>query len=140
MLRCVTIHSIYTTACPFIWDEFTWPICYGPQWQRAQDVALAAVADYANEVEPRARVGLKELPGMKLVGLPETNPQTYIALTEHWMLLTLLYVVEARARRVVPHRLHTQVLRALAKDHMEIASPALTLVIYPAERNWEDER
>ncbi len=129
----------YTQSCPFIWDEFSVPICYGPAWNHAQEIALSAVADYASEVEPRARVGMRELPGVKLVGVPETKPQTYVSLTEHWVTLTLRYVVEARARRSVKHRLQMQVLRALAKEQIEVASPSLTLVKYPAERIWKEE-
>lgn len=37
------------------------------------------------------------------------------------------------------HRLQTQVLKALAKDGIEIASPALTVVRYPAERMWRND-
>ncbi len=129
----------YTTGCPFIWDEFTIPICYGPKWNRAQEVALEAILDYGAEVEPRARVGLRELPGMRLVGLPDTKPQTYISLTEHWVSLTVRYVVQARARRSIKHRLQMQVLRALTKEQIEVAAPSLTVVRYPSERTWKEE-
>jgi len=39
----------------------------------------------------------------------------------------------------VQHRLQVQVLKALARQGIEIASPALTLVKYPAERTWKEQ-
>ncbi len=129
----------YTKASAYVWDEFTVPVAYGPKWERAQQVALSAVAEYAADIEPRARVDMKELPGMTLVGMPETRPQVYIRLTEHWVACTVRYVVDARSRRVVKHRLQVLVLKAFSREGIEIASPALTVVRYPAERTWTEE-
>ncbi|HXH86340.1 MAG TPA: mechanosensitive ion channel family protein [Nitrospira sp.] len=129
----------YTQGAPYIWDEFTVPISYGPHWERAQPTILEAVSDYTNEVAAPAKVMLQQLPGMSLIGSPETHAQVYISLTEHWVACTLRYVVHARSRRTVKHRLQIQTLKALANAGIEIASPALTLVRYPAERTWKEE-
>jgi len=129
----------YTQGAPYIWDEFTIPITYGPHWERAQSTILDAVADYTNEVAAPAKTALRQLPGMSLIGLPETQAQVYISLTEHWVSCTLRYVVHARSRRTVKHRLQVQALKALAREGIEIASPALTLVRYPAERTWKEQ-
>jgi len=129
----------YTQGSPYIWDEFTIPVSYGPKWEQAQRVMLAAITDYSAEIGPTAQASMQDLPGASLVGVPETRPQVYIAVTEHWVACTLRYVVHARSRRTVKHRLQTQVLKALARDGIEIASPALTVVRYPAERTWRDE-
>jgi len=129
----------YTQGAPYIWDEFTIPISYGPHWERAQSTILDAVADYTNEVAAPAKNALQRLPGMSLIGLPETQAQVYISLTEHWVACTLRYAVHARSRRPVKHRLQMQALKALARAGIEIASPGLTLVRYPAERTWKEE-
>jgi small-conductance mechanosensitive channel len=129
----------YTQGAPYIWDEFTVPVSYGPHWERAQPTILEAVADYTNEVAAPAKAMLQQLPGMSLIGSPETHAQVYISLTEHWVACTLRYVVHARSRRTVKHRLQVQTLKALANAGIEIASPALTLVRYPAERTWKEE-
>ena len=129
----------YTQGAPYIWDEFTVPISYGPHWERAQPTILDAVTDYTNEVAAPAKALLQQLPGMSLIGTPETHAQVYISLTEHWVACTLRYVVHARSRRTVKHRLQVQTLKALANAGIEIASPALTLVRYPAERTWKEE-
>jgi small-conductance mechanosensitive channel len=129
----------YTQGSPYIWDEFTIPVAYGPKWEQAQRVMLAAIADYSDEIGPAAQASMQDLPGASLVGVPETRPQVYITVTEHWVACTLRYVVHARSRRTVKHRLQTQVLKALAKEGIEIASPALTVVRYPAERTWRND-
>jgi len=129
----------YTQGAPYIWDEFTVPISYGPHWERAQSTILAAVADYTNEVASPAKALLQQLPGMSLIGSPETQAQVYVSLTEHWVACTLRYVVHARSRRTVKHRLQINTLKALARAGIEIASPGLTLVRYPAERTWKEE-
>ena len=128
----------YTQGAPYIWDEFTIPISYGPFWERAQSMMLEAVSDYAGEIADPAQASLRQLPGMSLLGTPETQPQVYVSLTEHWVACTLRYVVHARSRRTVKHRLQGQVLKALAREGVEIASPALTVVRYPAERTWKE--
>lgn len=128
----------YTKGAPYIWDEFTIPISYGPHWERAQTIILEAAGEYANGVADSAQTSLQHLPGMPLLGTPETLPQVYISLTEHWVACTLRYTVHAKSRRSVKHHLQTQTLRSLAKAGIEIASPALTVVRYPAERTWRE--
>lgn len=128
----------YTQGAPYIWDEFTVPIAYGPHWERAQPLILEATAAYANEIVEPAKTALQQVPGMALIGSPDTHTQVYISLTEHWVACTLRYVVHARSRRTVKHRLQVQVLQALSRAGIEIASPALTVVRYPAERTWKE--
>ncbi len=128
-----------TQGAPYIWDEFTVPIAYGPRWEQAQLTMTEAVADYTNEVVEPAKTARRRLPGMSLVGSPETQSQVYISLTEHWVACTLRYVVHAKSRRSVKHRLQVKILKALASAGIEIASPGLTLVRYPAERTWKEE-
>ncbi len=129
----------YTKGSPYLWDEFTVPISYGPNWKQAQEVMLAAIEAYMAETEPAARAALGQLPGVSLVGLPETRAQVYVSLTEHWVACTLRYIVHSRFRRTVKHQLQTQALHALARKGIEVASPALTVVRYPAERTWREE-
>ena len=129
----------YTQGAPYIWDEFTVPISYGPRWEQAQPTILESVADYTNEVAAPAKAALQQLPGMSLIGSPETQAQAYISLTEHWVACTVRYVVHARSRRTVKHQLQVKALKALAAAGIEIASPALTLVRYPAARTWKEE-
>lgn len=74
----------YAQGAPYIWDELTLPISYGPHWERAQSTILDAVADYTNEVAAPEKIALQQLPGMSLIGSPEIHAQTYISLTKHW--------------------------------------------------------
>ncbi len=129
----------YTQGAPFIWDEFTVPVTYGPQWERAQTLILETVTAATREVEGAARRSLERLPGMSLLGVPDTQAQVYVSMTEHWVACTARYVVHARSRRTVKHRLQVDTLKALAGAGIEIASPALTVVRYPAERSWKEE-
>jgi small-conductance mechanosensitive channel len=79
------------------------------------------------------------LPGLSLIGSLETQTQVYVSLTAHWVASTLRYVVLARSRRTVKHRLQVETLKALARAGIEIATPGLTLMRYPAERTWKEE-
>jgi small-conductance mechanosensitive channel len=128
----------YTQGAPYIWDEFTVPISYGPHWERAQSIILESVGNYTREISASAQASLQQLLGMSLLGTPEIKPHVYRSLTEHWVACTLRYVVHARSRRTVKHRVQGQALRALAREGTEIASPALTVVRYPAERTWKE--
>ena len=128
----------YTQGAPYIWDEFVIPIRYGPKWESAQSVMLDTVREYTEEVAEPARASLRGLPGISLLGLPETRSQVYVTLTEHWVACTLRYIVHAQSRRTIKHRLQTEVLKALVVEGIDIASPALTIVKYPAERAWKE--
>lgn len=99
---------------------------------------LGAVADYAIEVADPATAALRKLSGMSLIGSPETQAQVYISLTEHWVACTLRYVVHGRSRRMIKYQLQVNVLKALSVAGIEIASPALTVFRYSAERTWKE--
>lgn len=128
----------YTQGAPYIWDEFTVPIAYGPRWEQAESITLESVTDYTSEVAEPAKIALQRLPGLSLIGSPEAQTQVYISLTEHWVACTLRYVVHAKSRRTVKHLLQVKVLKALASAGIAIASPALTLVSYPEDRTWKE--
>ncbi|MEO5863415.1 MAG: hypothetical protein ABIQ79_00035 [Nitrospiraceae bacterium] len=115
------------------------PIVYGPRWEQAQLTFTEAVADYTSEVAEPAKAALQRLPGLSLIGSPETQTQIYVSLTEHWVACTLRYVVHARSRRTVKHRLQVKALKALASAGIEIASPGLTILRHPAERTWKEQ-
>ncbi len=139
-LPCSKTQSPLThRGLPILWDEFTVPVAYGPHWERAQSTILDAVVDYAQETTIPAKIALQQLPGMSLIESPDTGTQVFISLTEHWVACTLRYVVQARSRRTVTHRLQVQVLKALAPRGIKIAAPALTVVKYPAERTWKEQ-
>jgi hypothetical protein len=76
---------------------------------------------------------------MSLAGSAETQARVYISLTEHWVACTLRYLVHAKSRRSVKHRLQVKTLKALASAGIEFASPGLILVRYPAERTRKEQ-
>jgi len=62
-----------------------------------------------------------------------------VPLTKQWVARALRDVVHTGSRRGVKHGLPVQALKALAREAIEIASPALTLVRYPTERIWKGD-
>jgi len=54
----------------------------------------------------------QRLQGLFLIGSPETETPISVSLTEHWVACTLRYVVQARSRRTVKHRLQVKALKA----------------------------
>jgi len=115
------------------------PIAYGPRWEEAQSTIIEAVADYTSAVAEPAKIALQRLPGLSLIGSPETQTQVYVSFTEYWVTSTLRYVVLARSRRTVKHHLQVKTLKALARVGIEIVPPGLSLMRYPAERTWKEE-
>jgi hypothetical protein len=79
------------------------------------------------------------LPGISLIGSPETHAQVYLSLTKQWIAFTLRNLAHARTRRTVMHQFQVKTLKALAGAGIEIVSPALTLVRDPAERTCKEE-
>jgi hypothetical protein len=109
------------------------PIADGPRWEQAQLTLTEAVTDYTSEVAEAAKTALQRLPDLSLIGSPETQTQIYVSLTEHWVACTLRYMVQARSRRPVKHRLQVKALKALASAGKKIAFPKLTILRHPAE-------
>lgn len=97
------------------------------------------MAGYTDEVAAPAKIALRQLPGMSLTGSAEIQAQVYVSPTEHWIACALRYVVLARSRHTMKHQLQVKTLKALAGAGIALASPALTLVRYPAERTWKEE-
>ena len=91
-------------------------------WERAQSTILEAVADYTTAVLAPAKIALPQLPGMSLIGSPDTHAQVYRSLTNHWIACTLRYRGHARSRRTLKHQLPAKVLKALAGAGIEIVS------------------
>jgi hypothetical protein len=109
-----------------------------PAWNK-HNRSFETIADYTGEVAEPTKTALQRLPGLSLIGLPKTETQVDVSLTEHWVACTLRYVVHVRSRRPVKHRLQVKALKALASVGIEIASPGLTFVRYPAERTWKEQ-
>jgi hypothetical protein len=114
------------------------PIADGPRWEQAQLTLTKAVDDYTSKAVEPAKTALRRLPDLSLIGSPETQTQIYVSLTEHWVACTLRYVVHARSRRTVKHRLQVKALKALASAGIEIAFRGLTILRHPAERTSKE--
>lgn len=128
----------YTQGSPYIWDEFTVPISYGPHWERAEPTTIDAGSDYTRDTAGPAKLAMQQLPGVPFVGAPSTDTHVHISLTEQWVACTWRSAVQARAWRSIIHRLQILALKALTQEGIGITSPALSMVKYPAERNWKD--
>ena len=104
-----------------------------------QSTILEAVADYTTAVLAPSKIALPQLPGMSLIGSPDTHAQVYLSLTTHWIACTLRYRGHARCETHSEASITGKGAQGPGGGRYRNRVYALTLVRYPAERTWKEE-
>lgn len=132
--RSVFSHPVfnYTQNWKYLWDEITIPVTYDSDWRRAGEIMLEHAEAYAHHVQPEAEANLRDFMQRYPVRESSVAPRLYTLMTDNWIELTLRYVVDARERRQVTHRLHRELLSHFqTEQEIEIASATFEIVGFP---------
>jgi small-conductance mechanosensitive channel len=122
----------YTRYWGYLWDEFTLPITYESDWQRAAEIMLAHGQMYTEEMQADAETKLSRMLDRFPLKETKVEPTLYYALTDNWIELTLRFVVDAQERRKVKGRLHRDLLKHFqAEEKIMVASTTIEIVGVP---------
>jgi len=122
----------YTRHWGYLWDEFTLPITYESDWQRAAEIMLEHGQRYTEEMQADAEAKLSRMLNRYPLKETKVEPTLYFGLTDNWIELTLRFVVDAQERRKVKGRLHRDLLQHFQTEKkIAVASTTIEIVGFP---------
>ena len=131
----------YTRHWGYLWDEFTLPITYESDWQRAAEIMLEHGQKYTEEMQADAEAKLSRMLDRYPLKETKVEPTLYFALTDNWIELTLRFVVDAQERRKVKGRLHRDLLQHFQTEKkIAVASTTIEIVGFPPLELTQDSR
>jgi small-conductance mechanosensitive channel len=125
----------FTREFPYMWDEMTFPIKYGADYQRAESILLAAARRQTNEYVEKAKPALEILREKYVLAeaIP-LEPKVYLRLTDNWIELTLRILAPVHGVRAIKDAMGREILAGLQEAHLEIASGTYEIVGFPPIR------
>ena len=125
----------YTREFPYLWDEMTFPIKYGADYQRAESILLAAAKRQTDEYVRKAEPALEQLRERFVLALKiDLEPKVYLRLTDNWIELTLRFLAPVHGVRSIKDAMGREILAGLGEAHLEIASSTYDVVGFPPVR------
>lgn len=125
----------YTREFPYLWDEMTFPIKYGADYQRAESILLAAAKRQTDEYVRKAEPALEQLRERFVLALKiDLEPKVYLRLTDNWIELTLRFLAPVHGVRSIKDAMGREILAGLGEAHLEIASSTYDIVGFPPVR------
>ena len=111
----------FSASFDFIWDEFTVPVSYDQDWERAsavmqEETDRVAATEAAADAVARMR---RKFP----VPAADLTSRVFATPTDNYMELTVRFVVPVRTARSAKDGLARRIVSQLAIEHIEVASP-----------------
>jgi small-conductance mechanosensitive channel len=125
----------FTREFPFLWEELRLPISYHDDRTRAEQILLDVARRHTSRATEAAKPAFAHLrERYRMVRETELEPRVYQRLTDNWVELSLRFVVEADAVRVVKDAMSRDILAALEEAGIGIASATFEIVGVPPLR------
>ena len=122
----------YTRGFPYLWEEMKLPISYHSDRHRAEQILLDAAGRHAVSADRMDARSVAEA-ARRIERRPEEiAPQVYLRLTDNWIELTVRFLVEDHGIREVKDRMSREILDALDRAKIGVASTTFELVGIPA--------
>jgi small-conductance mechanosensitive channel len=117
----------YSEGFEFIWHEVPVLVTFESDWERADEIVVAALAEHEEHQQPaRAQQELRESMAAYRIRYTHTTPTTYITVKDSGVLITGRILVPVRRRRFVEDAIWKSILRALAAEPtVELAYPTI---------------
>ena len=124
----------YTREFPYIWDEINLPIRYQDDRGKAERI----LSDAANRhAVTRAKIGDEEVKRLEEefgIGVGDIDPQTYWRITDNWLEITVRFLAPDHGVRRIKDAMSRDILAALEKAKIGIASGTYAIVEVPPIR------
>lgn len=124
----------YTRDFPYIWEEIRLPIRYADDWRRAEEILLEAARRHTT---PVAEIGSEALDRMRrryYVHAADLAPRVFLRLTDNWLEMAVRFIVPEHGIRDIKDAISRDVLDALEKEGMGVASATFELTGVPTLR------
>ena len=133
----------YSRDFPYLWEEFSLPITYAADRDRAERILLDAAERHTAGLREPSLDALAAMQRRYFVQATSTEPKVYYRMTDNWLELTVRFVTEARGVRDVKDAMSREILRELDAAGIGIASATFEIVGFPplrVERGAPTER
>ena len=124
----------YTKEFAYIWDEINLPIRYQDDRGKAERI----LSDAANRhAVTRAKIGDEEVKRLEEefgIGVGDIDPQTYWRITDNWLEITVRFLAPDHGVRRIKDAMSRDILAALEKAKIGIASGTYAIVEVPPIR------
>lgn len=123
----------YSADFPFLWDEITFPIRYGCDWQAAREmlmrVAEELMGDYANQ----SRESWQKVVRKFSIENARVEPLVTLRADENWIEFTVRYIVDYKKRRLAKDELFRRILEEIDRSdgNIRIATASMELSSSP---------
>jgi len=124
----------YTREFPYIWDEINLPVRYQDDRTKAEQILLKAAQRHAITRDKIGDEEVKRLEGQFGIGVGDIDPQTYWRITDNWLEVTVRFLAADHGIRQIKDRMSRDILAALDKAKIGIASGTYAIVEVPPIR------
>jgi small-conductance mechanosensitive channel len=124
----------YTHEFPYIWDEMRLPIRYQDDRKRAQEILIEAAKCHAVTEDKIGADEVKRLHERFGINVGEIDPRVYWRITDNWLELTVRFLAPDHGIRDIKDAMSRDILAALDKAKIGIASGTYAIVEFPPVR------
>jgi small-conductance mechanosensitive channel len=124
----------YTREFPYIWDEINVPVKYGDDANQVEEILNTSARRHALTSEKIGDEELRRLTDNFGIDIGDVDPRTYWRMTDNWLELTVRFLVPDHGIRPIKDAMSRQILTALNKAKIEIASGTYAIVEVPPLR------
>lgn len=122
----------FTADNSFIWEEIVVPITYDSDWRSARETITDIAREETADVAESASEEIEQIRRKYFLSSRQTEPRTYLELTDNWINVHVRYVTDVRDRRRTTAEVHRRILEAVSEaDDVTIASETVDIVGFP---------
>lgn len=122
----------YSGDFPFLWDEIKIPIQYGSNYEKAQEIILAAGTNVAGDLTEKSKEKWKSLQNKYRLEDAQTEPMISLIANDNWAEYTLRYVVDYKRRRATKTVLFSKILTQIEATNGEVKMASATFQLVQA--------
>ncbi|MEO8969912.1 MAG: mechanosensitive ion channel domain-containing protein [Solirubrobacteraceae bacterium] len=122
----------YTRDFPYLWEEIVIPVDYDVDRAYVERVLLEVADAYAVIDDADARQALAYMRSRYAMADASLEPTVFWRITDNWLEMSLRFLVPARGVRTIKSDMSREILAALDRAHIGIASATYNIVGLPA--------
>jgi small-conductance mechanosensitive channel len=124
----------YTREFPYLWEEMSLPISYKDDQHVAEKILLDVAEKHTIPISRLGDGALEELERRYAMKRAEMKPRVYQRMTDNWLELTVRFIAEDHGVRDLKDAMTRDILAALDKAKIGIASATFEIVGLPKLR------
>jgi small-conductance mechanosensitive channel len=123
----------YSADFPFLWDEITFPIRYGCDWQAAREMLMSVAQELMGDYADQSRESWQRVVRKFSIENARVEPLVTLRADENWIEFTVRYIVDYKKRRLAKDELFRRILEEIDNSNgsIRIATASMELSSSP---------